>query len=121
MRIPRLRLTVRGLMLAIFGFALGIVAVVAVNRYRVCMERASFYRSQAASYRNRSNFYRSRLGRLHSKTSYANQLETWLEEDREAARRCEDIRRQFEMSAWLLLPIPSEPKELRESVHDISG
>jgi hypothetical protein len=124
-------------MLLIAGFALGIVADRAHNRFNLCMERAAFYRAQAASHRRIADNAREQISKAGpnpklrpatffykdeniSLSSSANMMQRILERSDALADEYDEIRKRLERAAYLqFLPLPVDESEWRKDVASV--
>lgn len=116
MSMPRLKLSVRGLMLLIAAIAMGMGSLGALSRYYACIERAEHYAIQAAAHRQNL----VSMGRIiqanidpvegdYRVQADVEGLKQAREDVRRLADRCDTLRAEFEKAAWLpFLPLPDE-------------
>lgn len=116
MRIPRPRLRVGTLLIAVAAFALGIGADGAYNRYGFCMERAAHYRYSSKIFHDtlKSMLYEMR----HTKDIQGSRRyqEEELEDFRRRIENYDELVAKFERAAWLpFLPLPEDPDAAQPS------
>lgn len=114
MRFPRLKVSVRGLMLLITGFALGIGADRTYQRFNFCMKRVRYYRSQAELHRKLADDISAHISNAGNDKFGQEGRGAWvdgLNRAREASDENDTLRAAFERAALVpFLRLPDEPE-----------
>lgn len=121
MRFPRLRLTVRGLMLVVFGLALGVGADMAYNRFNLCMDRAAHYEARREKLLERATAVETNIDKhltIDHKLVKLNRLWPLIRSSRieaalayrSGAAKAESLRSQALRAAYLpFVRVPHDP------------
>lgn len=111
-RLPRLKLRVGTLLIAVAAFALGIWADRAYNRYNLCMRLATRYQAQVDEGRKQAESIEVRIRRLEQQggsLSRIDQLQRVMEGLRLGAVEADRMRSQALRAAWFpFIPVPLE-------------
>lgn len=115
MRMPRLKISLRTLMLLVVAFVLGMAADDVRHHHAPFMKRARYYELEGTLHREQLHEIEENIAKLQAAPSASEKHASELKEAkarreviRELADRCDDLRAQFERASWIPFAPPPD-------------